>query len=47
MSPEYAMDDLYSIKSDVFSFRVLVLEIMNGKRNTRFYNSEYSIFLDT
>ncbi|GLT64146.1 hypothetical protein SLA2020_366560 [Shorea laevis] len=40
MSPEYAMDGLYSIKSDVFSFGVLVLEIMSGKKNTGFYNSD-------
>ncbi|GLT71529.1 hypothetical protein SLA2020_435410 [Shorea laevis] len=40
MSPEYAMDGLYSIKSDVFSFGVLVLEIISGRKNTGFYNSE-------
>jgi serine/threonine protein kinase len=40
MSPEYAMDGLYSIKSDVFSFGVLVLEIISGKKNTGFYNNE-------
>jgi hypothetical protein len=39
MSPEYAMDGLYSIKSDVFSFGVLLLEILSGKKNTSFYNS--------
>nr|GEY37618.1 receptor-like serine/threonine-protein kinase SD1-8 [Tanacetum cinerariifolium] len=33
MSPEYAMDGSYSTKSDVFSFGVLVLEIVSGKRN--------------
>jgi serine/threonine protein kinase len=40
MSPEYAMDGLYSIKSDVFSFGVLVLEIVSGKKNSSFYNNE-------
>ncbi|KAG2703288.1 hypothetical protein I3760_06G131700 [Carya illinoinensis] len=40
MSPEYAMEGLYSIKSDVFSFGVLLLEIVSGKKNTGFYNSE-------
>jgi serine/threonine protein kinase len=40
MSPEYAMDGLYSIKSDVFSFGVLVLEIVSGRKNTSFYNNE-------
>ncbi|KAJ6796526.1 receptor-like serine/threonine-protein kinase SD1-8 [Iris pallida] len=33
MSPEYAMDGVFSIKSDVFSFGVLVLEIISGKKN--------------
>ncbi|GKC97043.1 receptor-like serine/threonine-protein kinase SD1-8 [Tanacetum coccineum] len=33
MSPEYAMDGSYSTKSDVFSFGVLVLEIVSGKKN--------------
>ncbi|XP_042985332.1 receptor-like serine/threonine-protein kinase SD1-6 isoform X1 [Carya illinoinensis] len=40
MSPEYAMKGLYSVKSDVFSFGVLLLEIVSGKRNTSFYNHE-------
>ncbi|XP_073005744.1 cysteine-rich receptor-like protein kinase 25 [Typha latifolia] len=33
MSPEYAFGGLFSIKSDVFSFGVLLLEIVSGKRN--------------
>ena len=37
MSPEYALDGFFLEKSDVFSFGVMVLEITNGKRNTRFY----------
>ena len=36
MSPEYAGHGQFSIKSDVFSFGVLVLEIVSGKRNQRF-----------
>ncbi|XP_050212568.1 cysteine-rich receptor-like protein kinase 25 [Mercurialis annua] len=40
MSPEYAMEGLFSVKSDVFSFGVLVLEIISGRRNNRFYLSE-------
>ncbi|KAK7343559.1 hypothetical protein VNO77_12375 [Canavalia gladiata] len=32
MSPEYAMHGNFSVKSDVFSFGVMVLEIINGKR---------------
>nr|AGN12877.1 putative S-locus receptor kinase [Sisymbrium irio] len=38
MSPEYAMGGIFSTKSDVFSFGVLVLEIVSGKRNRGFYN---------
>ncbi|EYU23768.1 hypothetical protein MIMGU_mgv1a020214mg, partial [Erythranthe guttata] len=33
MSPEYAMRGQFSVKSDVFSFGVLVLEIMSGQKN--------------
>ncbi|KAG5244721.1 G-type lectin S-receptor serine/threonine-protein kinase [Salix suchowensis] len=40
MSPEYAMEGLFSIKSDVFSFGVLVLEIVSGRKNTSFYHSD-------
>ncbi|XP_022877635.1 G-type lectin S-receptor-like serine/threonine-protein kinase SD1-1 [Olea europaea var. sylvestris] len=36
MSPEYAVHGRYSIKSDVFSFGVLLLEIVSGKRNSGF-----------
>ncbi|XP_022717017.1 G-type lectin S-receptor-like serine/threonine-protein kinase At4g03230 [Durio zibethinus] len=39
MSPEYALEGLFSIKSDVFSFGVLLLEILSGKKNTGFYQS--------
>ncbi|XP_019087494.1 PREDICTED: receptor-like serine/threonine-protein kinase SD1-8 [Camelina sativa] len=37
MSPEYAEDGTYSTKSDVFSFGVLVLEIIYGKTNRESY----------
>ncbi|XP_057986393.1 cysteine-rich receptor-like protein kinase 25 isoform X4 [Hevea brasiliensis] len=40
MSPEYAMEGLFSVKSDVFSFGVLLLEMISGRRNSRFYISE-------
>ncbi|XP_027341656.1 cysteine-rich receptor-like protein kinase 10 [Abrus precatorius] len=33
MSPEYAMLGQFSVKSDVFSFGVIILEIVSGKRN--------------
>ncbi|KAK1602039.1 hypothetical protein QYE76_017839 [Lolium multiflorum] len=32
MSPEYAMEGLFSVKSDVYSFGVLVLETVTGLR---------------
>ncbi|KAK1375205.1 Receptor-like serine/threonine-protein kinase [Heracleum sosnowskyi] len=40
MSPEYAMEGLFSIKSDVFAFGVLLLEILSGKKSTGFRNSD-------
>jgi hypothetical protein len=45
MSPEYALDGFFSDKSDVFSFGVVVLEVISGKRNTRFYQSEQTLSL--
>ncbi|KAM3683601.1 hypothetical protein ACJW31_12G160700 [Castanea mollissima] len=38
MSPEYAMQGLFSIKSDVYSFGVLLLEIITGKRNSTYHH---------
>ncbi|KAK9229624.1 hypothetical protein WN944_022587 [Citrus x changshan-huyou] len=40
MSPEYALEGIFSIKSDVFSFGVLLLEIVSGKKNTGFYRTK-------
>ncbi|KAF8700166.1 hypothetical protein HU200_034537 [Digitaria exilis] len=37
MAPEYASEGLFSIKSDVFSFGVLTLEIVSGKRSSSFH----------
>ncbi|XP_057764767.1 receptor-like serine/threonine-protein kinase SD1-8 [Salvia miltiorrhiza] len=45
MSPEYAMDGLFSIKSDVFSFGVLVLEIVSGTKNRGFYQTNNQLNL--
>ncbi|RVW68704.1 G-type lectin S-receptor-like serine/threonine-protein kinase [Vitis vinifera] len=45
MSPEYAVDGLFSVKSDVFSFGVLVLEIVSGKRNRGFCDPDHHLNL--
>ncbi|GJT86987.1 G-type lectin S-receptor-like serine/threonine-protein kinase [Tanacetum coccineum] len=42
ISPEYAVHGQFSIKSDVFSFGVLVLEIVSGKKNTGFTHADHS-----
>lgn len=33
MAPEYAMRGYLSVKTDVFSYGVLVLEIVSGRKN--------------
>uniref|UniRef100_N1QQ18 non-specific serine/threonine protein kinase n=1 Tax=Aegilops tauschii TaxID=37682 RepID=N1QQ18_AEGTA len=38
MSPEYAMDGMVSFMQDVYSFGVLLLEIISGRRNQRSFN---------
>ncbi|XP_059437201.1 cysteine-rich receptor-like protein kinase 44 [Corylus avellana] len=40
MAPEYAMHGQFSVKSDIFSFGVLVLEILSGQKNNCFRNGE-------
>ncbi|XP_078157098.1 cysteine-rich receptor-like protein kinase 6 isoform X2 [Carex rostrata] len=42
MAPEYALHGRYSIKSDVFSFGVLLLEIITGKRCCCTFETELS-----
>ncbi|XP_062000559.1 G-type lectin S-receptor-like serine/threonine-protein kinase SD1-29 isoform X1 [Rosa rugosa] len=37
ISPEYAMSGIFSEKSDIYSFGVLVLEIVSSKKNNSFY----------
>ncbi|KAM0010117.1 putative protein kinase RLK-Pelle-DLSV family [Helianthus debilis subsp. tardiflorus] len=32
LSPEYAMEGAFLVKSDVFSFGVLILEIVSGRK---------------
>ncbi|CAM0879076.1 unnamed protein product [Alopecurus aequalis] len=34
MAPEYSSKGIFSIKSDVFSFGVIILEILSGKQNS-------------
>ena len=43
MAPEYVRHGHLSSKSDVFSFGVLVLEIVTGQRNNRTYNNVENI----
>ncbi|XP_031276686.1 cysteine-rich receptor-like protein kinase 10 [Pistacia vera] len=45
MSPEYAMNGIVSIKTDVYSFGVLVLEIVSGKKNSGCYHTEHPLNL--
>ncbi|KAF6165936.1 hypothetical protein GIB67_012833 [Kingdonia uniflora] len=45
MAPEYAIDGLFSVKSDVFSFRVLVLKIVSGKKNKGFEHRSHNLSL--
>ncbi|CAL4979789.1 unnamed protein product [Urochloa decumbens] len=44
MAPEYASQGLFSIKSDVFSFGVLTLEIISGKRTSSVH--QYGEFIN-
>ncbi|GMN19060.1 hypothetical protein TIFTF001_049886 [Ficus carica] len=41
MAPEYAMHGQFSVKSDVFSFGVLLLEIVSGQKNNCFRHGEH------
>lgn len=36
------MHGQFSIKSDAYSFGVLILEIISGKKNSSFYQSDYA-----
>ncbi|KAF2303573.1 hypothetical protein GH714_019365 [Hevea brasiliensis] len=45
MSPEYAMFGKFSIKSDVFSFGVILLEIISGKKSNGFHQEDPSLTL--
>ncbi|KAJ4841984.1 hypothetical protein Tsubulata_005411 [Turnera subulata] len=41
IAPEYAVKGHFSVKSDIFSFGVLVLEIISGKKNRGFTSQEH------
>ncbi|PHT77184.1 G-type lectin S-receptor-like serine/threonine-protein kinase [Capsicum annuum] len=43
LSPEYALHGRYSVKSDVFSFGILILEIVSGKSNRRFSHPDHNL----
>lgn len=45
MSPEYAMGGLFSEKSDVFSFGVILLEIISGKKNVALFEVDNQLNL--
>jgi hypothetical protein len=45
MPPEYAVHGSFSIKSDVFSFGVVVLEIISGKKNSGFCDPQHRLNL--
>ncbi|MBA0767312.1 hypothetical protein Gotri_016209 [Gossypium trilobum] len=40
MAPEYVINGQFSVKSDVFSFGVLLLEIIGGQKNNNFHHGE-------
>ncbi|KAK1369021.1 Receptor-like serine/threonine-protein kinase [Heracleum sosnowskyi] len=45
MSPEYAIDGFFSVKSDAYSFGVVVLEIVSGNKIRGFFNSDDNLNL--
>jgi len=45
MPPEYAVHGSFSIKSDVFSFGVVVLEIISGRKNRGFSDPQHHLNL--
>lgn len=42
LAPEYALSGQYSVKTDTFSFGVLMLEIISGKKNRSFFHVDHN-----
>ncbi|KEH16075.1 cysteine-rich receptor-kinase-like protein [Medicago truncatula] len=47
MAPEYVMHGQFSVKSDVFSFGILVLEIVSGAKNSSIRDGENTEYLSS
>ncbi|KAL5802680.1 hypothetical protein ACOSQ4_030985 [Xanthoceras sorbifolium] len=45
MAPEYAINGIFSIKSDVFSFGILLLELVSGNKNRGFCHPDNNLSL--
>ena len=45
MAPKYAIDGLFSVKSNVFSFGISLLEIIRGKKNQGSFHQDHSLNL--
>ena len=45
MAPEYAMLGQFSVKLDVYSFGVLILEVVSGQKITCFHDGENTVYL--
>ena len=43
--PEYVRNGIYSMKYDVYSFGVLLLQIISGRKNSSFYGPNESMHL--
>lgn len=44
MPPE-SIEGIVSVKSNVYSFGVLMLEIISGRKNSSFYNDDHALNL--
>ncbi|XP_047970066.1 G-type lectin S-receptor-like serine/threonine-protein kinase At4g27290 [Salvia hispanica] len=45
MAPEYAIDGKYSVKSDIFGLGVVLLEIISGKKNRGYEDTNHNLNL--